>query len=201
MLDQSSKIPRFPRWITNDCRLILNVDDVCRKGFLLLDADGNRTFIQREMAGRNTYRHDLNNLPTTQCNLILDGSLELGWQKCVRAHHVSAKGLLWWVPNSFKQSMRQDYNDRLVWIESYVEEYIALREHGTFDILMEAEYRAQYSHIAIISTIMYRQSKRTRMAFPCELNPASWPSETSNKQSGPRVTSTLPASERKVIAY
>jgi hypothetical protein len=166
MLDQSSKLPRLPRWITNDCRLILNVDDVCRKGFLLLGADGNQTFIQREMAGRNTYRHDLNNLPTTQCNLILNGSLELGWQKCVRAHHVSAKGLLRWVLNSFKQSMRQDYNDRLVWIKSYVEEHTALREHGTFDILIEAEFRAQYSHIAIISTMNVQTVKKDEDGLP-----------------------------------
>ncbi len=38
--------------------------------------------------------------------------------------------------------MRHDYNDRLVWLKSYVEEYTALPEHSTFDILTEAEYRA-----------------------------------------------------------
>jgi hypothetical protein len=48
--------------------------------------------------------------------------------------------------------MRQEYDDRLVWLESYVEESMALWEHGTFDILTEAEYRAKYSHITIIPT-------------------------------------------------
>jgi hypothetical protein len=49
--------------------------------------------------------------------------------------------------------MRQEYDDRLVWLESYVEESMALWEHGTFDILTEAEYRAKYSHITIIPTM------------------------------------------------
>jgi hypothetical protein len=106
-LDQSFELPQLPRWITNDTRLILNVDNARRKGFLLLDAHGNWTFIQRDNAGRITYRHDLNGLPTTWRQRILDDSLELGWQQRARAYHVSAQGLLRGVPNSFKQSMRQ----------------------------------------------------------------------------------------------
>jgi hypothetical protein len=74
-----------------DHQRLSHYDDVRRKGFLLLDADGNWTFIQRDPAGRIIYRHDLNDLPTTWRNRILDGSLQLGWQKRVRAYHVSAK--------------------------------------------------------------------------------------------------------------
>jgi hypothetical protein len=92
-LDHSSELPQRLRWITNDSRLILNIDNIRRQGFLQLDADSNWTFIQRDTVGRISYRHDLNDLPTTWRNRILDGSLELGWQKRIRAHHVSAKGL------------------------------------------------------------------------------------------------------------
>jgi hypothetical protein len=165
-LDQSSELPRLPRWITNDSGIILNVNNVCHKGFLFLDADGNWTSIQRDPAGRIIYWNDLNDLPTTWHNRILDGSLELGWQKRVRAYHVSANGLLRGVPNSFKQSMCHDYNDRLVWLESYVEEYTALREHGTFDILTEAEYRAKYSHISIIPTMNVQTVKKDEDGLP-----------------------------------
>jgi hypothetical protein len=165
-LDQSSKLPQLPRWITNDSRLILNVDDIRQKGFLQLHADSNWTFIQRNTVGRITYRHDLNDLPTTWRNRILDGSLELAWQKRIWAHHVSAKGLLRGVPNSFKQSMGQDFNNRMVWLESHVEEYTDLREHGTFDILTEAEYRAKYSHIAIIPTMNVQTVKKDEDGLP-----------------------------------
>jgi hypothetical protein len=58
-LNQSSEPPQLPRWITKDTHLILTVDNARCKGFLLLDADGDWTFIQRDNAGRINYRHDL----------------------------------------------------------------------------------------------------------------------------------------------
>jgi hypothetical protein len=99
-LDQSSELSQLPRWITKDTRLILNVDDARCKGFLLLDADGNWTFIQRDNPGRTTYHHDINDLSTTWRQRMLDSSLKLSWQQRAWAYHVSAKGLLQGAPNS-----------------------------------------------------------------------------------------------------
>jgi hypothetical protein len=42
-----------------------------------------------------------------------------------------------------------------------VEEYMALREHGTFDTL-EAEYRTKYSHITIITTMNVQTVKKDK---------------------------------------
>jgi hypothetical protein len=62
--------------------------------------------------------------------------------------------------------MRQEYEDRLVWLESYVEEYMALWEYGTFNILTEAEYRAKYSHITIIWTMNVQTVKKDEDGIP-----------------------------------
>jgi hypothetical protein len=53
-----------------------------------------------------------------------------------------------------------------VWLESYVEEYMALWEHGTFDILTEVAYRAKYSHITIIPTMNVQTVKKDEDGIP-----------------------------------
>jgi hypothetical protein len=64
--------------------------------------------------------------------------------------------------------MSHDYNNRLVWLKSYVEEYTALPEHSTFDILTEAEYRAKYSHISIIPTMNVQAVKKDEDGLPVQ---------------------------------
>jgi hypothetical protein len=56
----------------------------------------------------------------------------------------------------------------MVWLESYLEEYTALWEHGTFDILTEAQYRAKYSHIAIIPTMNVQTVKKDEDGLPVQ---------------------------------
>jgi hypothetical protein len=63
--------------------------------------------------------------------------------------------------------MRQEYDNCLVWLELYyVEEYMALRKHGTFDFLTEAEYHAKYSQITTIPTMNVHTVKKDEDGIP-----------------------------------
>jgi hypothetical protein len=111
-------------------------------------------------------RINLADLPTTWRERLLDSSLKLGWQEIPHAFHVSACGILRGVPPSFKQSMMKKYTDYQIWLDSYVKEYCALRDHGTFDVLTAEEYARNYSHITIISTMNVQTIKKDQLGLP-----------------------------------
>ncbi len=152
--------------MTNDSRRTLTVDGYRRQGNLLLNGEGQWTFVQRDSSGTASYSHDISDLPTTWRDRLLDGSLELGWQDIPRAHHVSARGMLRGVPPSFKQSMKKTYADYQVWLDSYTEEYCALRDHGTFVTITFEEYKRDYSHISIIPTMNVQTVKKDEDGQP-----------------------------------
>jgi hypothetical protein len=165
-LTESWEVAQLPNWITNDARLAMNVDGYRRRGNLLLDSAYQWSFVQRNDTGKAMLTINLADLPTTWCERLLDGSLELGWQEIPRAFHVSASGILRGVPPSFKQSMRESYTDYQIWLDLYIEEYCALGNHGTFDVITAKEYETKYSHILVIPTMNVQTIKKDELGLP-----------------------------------
>jgi hypothetical protein len=144
----------------------MNVDGYRGRGNLLLDSACQWSFVQRDDTGKAMLTINLDDLPTTWRERLLDGSLELGWQEIPGAFDGSASGILRGVPPSFKQSMRESYTDYQMWLDSYIEEYCALRDHGTFDVITAKEYKTKYSHISVIPTMNVQTIKKDEVGLP-----------------------------------
>jgi hypothetical protein len=127
----SASPPRMPEWIQENTHVTVHHNGRQRRGMLQSTNQG-WTFVQRTGSGRTTFTLDMADLPVSWEERITEGSLELGWQAQVRVYHVSAKGIVNGVPPSFKKSMESGYPDRRLWMESYVEEAMGLKEQDTY---------------------------------------------------------------------
>jgi hypothetical protein len=165
-LDRSSELPSLPPWMKQDSQLTLESDGASRQGYLSLSVHGTWEFVQRDGHGAVTYFIDLSDLPHTWRSRLLDGSLWLGWGALSRAYHVHAQGLRRGVPGSFKLSMRKDYVDHPIWMDSYTEEYVSLRDQTTFFTLTWEEYERKYSHVKIIPSMNVQTIKKDEEGVP-----------------------------------
>jgi hypothetical protein len=64
------------------------------------------------------------------------------------------------VPQSFRKSMEHGYPDRRLWMESYVEEAMGLREQDTYVIISAKEYELRYTDIQVIPTMNVQTLKK-----------------------------------------
>jgi hypothetical protein len=165
-MDTSSDLPSLPGWMKQDSQLTLESDGATRRGYLSLTDHGTWEFVQRDGHGGITYFANLGDLPHTWRSRLLDGTLQLGWANESRAYHVHAHGLRKGVPGSFKLSMRKDYIDHGIWMDSYSEEYISLRDQTTFFTLTWEEYERKYSHVKIIPSMNIQTIKRDDVGVP-----------------------------------
>lgn len=151
-------MPRMPEWIQENTHVTLKLDGSSRRGTLCSTNEG-WIFQQRTASGRVTYKLDLADLPVTWRERITEGTLELGWQEAERAFHVSASNLKLGAPASFQRSMRKDYPDRKIWMESYIEEANGLKEMDTYVTLSSKEYADDYSHVQVIPSMAVQTVK------------------------------------------
>jgi hypothetical protein len=79
-------------------------------------------FQQCTASGRVTIQLDLADLLVTWRERIAEEKLKLGWQDEKRACHMSVSTLKLGHPPSFQPSMRKEYPDGKIWIESYIKE-------------------------------------------------------------------------------
>ena len=162
----TSSLPTLPTWFQQGSHVTLETDGAFRPGYLGLTGDGSWEFFQRDGTGQVTYRLDLGDLPHTWRSRLLDGTLQLGWNAPPRAYHVHAGGLQQGVPGSFRRSMRKNYVDHGIWIDSYTEEYVSLRDKNTFRTITWDEYERLYSHIKIIPTMNIQTIKTDEVGVP-----------------------------------
>ena len=158
--------PTTPHWVRNNSKVTIAIDGVRRPGYLMLNDRQQWTFVQRDPTGQETFRFTLPDLPTSWKGRILEGSLEVGWSSSPRAYHVSVSNLNLGCPKSFRQSMRSNYSDRQIWLESYAEEYGSLREQETFTVITRAEYEAKYSHITVLPSMVVQTVKHDEVGVP-----------------------------------
>jgi hypothetical protein len=62
--------------------------------------------------------------------------------------------------------MRESYMDYQIWLDSYIEEYCVLRDHGTFDVITAKKYKTKYSHILVIPTMNVQTIKKDKLELP-----------------------------------
>jgi hypothetical protein len=91
---------------------------------------------------------------------ITEGSLELCWQAQACTYHVSAKDITMGVPHSFRKSMEHGYPDRRLWVESYIEEAMGLKEQDTYVVINAKQYEKEYLDIQIIPTMNVQTLKK-----------------------------------------
>jgi hypothetical protein len=148
----SASPPRMPEWIQANTYVTVHHDGRQQRG-MLQSTDQGWTFVQRTGSGRTTFTLAMADLPVSWEERITEGSLEVGWQSQARAYHVSAKGIMNRVPQSFKKSMESGYPDRRLWMESYVEEAMGLKEQDTYVVINSKDYDKNYQNVQIIPTM------------------------------------------------
>jgi hypothetical protein len=165
-LAASTEFPALPPWLKQDSQVTIEADGASRHGFLSLSDHGTWEFVQRDGHGAITYFINLADLTHTWRSRLLDGSLRTGWGAQSRAYHVHAHGLRRGVPGSFKLSMRKDYVDHQIWMDSYSEEYVSLRDQTTFFSITWEEYERKYSHVKIIPSMNVQTIKKDEAGMP-----------------------------------
>jgi hypothetical protein len=131
-MDTLSDLPILPQWMKQDSQLTLESDGATRRGFLSLTNHCTWEFVQQNGHGGMTYFVNLADIPLTWQSQLLDGTLQLGWTNESGAYQVHAYGLQKGVPGFFKLSIRKDYVNYGIWMDSYSKEYISLRDQTTF---------------------------------------------------------------------
>jgi hypothetical protein len=161
----SSGPPKTPEWIQDSTHVTIHHEGRMRRG-MLQSTDQGWTFIQRTTSGRTTFTLDMADLPVSWEERLTEGSLELGWQAQARAYHVSAKGITQGIPQSFCKSMETGYPDRRLWMESYVEEAMGLKEQDTYVVISSKDYEKNHSHIQVIPTMNVQTIKKDEVGDP-----------------------------------
>jgi hypothetical protein len=151
-------MPTMPKWIKENTYVSIRLDGSHRRG-TLVSTDTRWMFQQRTASGRVTYTLDLADLPVTWKDRLTEGTLELGWQQAKRAYHVSASKLKLGPPPSLQRSMKKDYPDRKIWVESYFEEANGLKEMDTYVTITAKEYAERYPAIQVISSMCIQTVK------------------------------------------
>jgi hypothetical protein len=64
------------------------------------------------------------------------------------------------VPHSFRKSMEHGYPYRRLWVESYIEEAMGLKEQDTYVVINAKQYEKEYSDIQIIPTMNVQTLKK-----------------------------------------
>jgi Reverse transcriptase (RNA-dependent DNA polymerase) len=62
--------------------------------------------------------------------------------------------------------MRKDYVDHGIWLDSYSEEYVSLRDQTTFFSLTWEDYERKYSHVKIIPSMNVQTIKKDEAGTP-----------------------------------
>ena len=119
------------------------------RGYLSFDARHRWSFEQRQKNGKVVTFSLLDDLPFTWQDRVNEGTLVPGWQSSSsflgHAFHVSAATCRHSTPGTLRKALAGDYADRPIWLDSYSEEYDALRLENVFDILTHAEYEALHN--------------------------------------------------------
>jgi hypothetical protein len=157
--------PRMPEWIQDNTHVTIHHEGRQRRG-MLQSTDQGWTFTQRTGSGRTTFTLDMADLPVSWEERLTEGSLELGWQAQARAYHISAKGITNGVPPSFRKSMESGYPDRRLWMESYVEEAMGLKEQDIYVVINTKDYEKNYQDIQVIPTMNVQTIKKDERGDP-----------------------------------
>jgi hypothetical protein len=114
------------------------------RGYLAFDALHGRCFEQRAKDGKVITFDPLADLPLSWEDRINEATLIPGWQSRSAfrssAFHVSASGCQAPCPPGLCQAMDLNFVDRDLWLASYTEEYEALLQENTMDIIDHEEY-------------------------------------------------------------
>ena len=127
-------------------------DGVYIKGIMEYDLDAAQwRFSHQRRNGLEIWGCELPNFAREFQKFIDDGSLVPGWHtkshflKAGQASHVSATLLTSNVPpGSVKKALSPKNVDRLIWEESYQEEYSGLESNDTFVIISQEEHQRLY---------------------------------------------------------
>jgi hypothetical protein len=158
--------PITPHWVRDNSKVTIAVDNFRRQGYLILNDRQQWAFLQRDLKAQETFCYTIPGLQTTWKGRILEGSLKVSWPSPPRAYHVSASAMNLGCPRSFRHSMKKDYTDKQVWLDSYGEEYGGLREQETFTVITQAKYKNRYSHITVLPRMVVQTIKHDEVGNP-----------------------------------
>ena len=156
--------PTLPPWMTVGAKIMLDIDGLYVRGQLDLDSDFDWLFVRRNTAGQIVHEHCLVDLPYTWRQRLHEETLFTGWNTIPppgpptillgSGRHVSATRLTQPCPSSLVRALASSFPDRLVWHDSYKEEYDSLVDQDTFVIIDAAAVATLHATVLPSMTVL-----------------------------------------------